>query len=75
MVEKIRIIIDTFIDEIKRINEALVQKIRRLNDPSVEIIKRINDLLVEKKWIKGDPNDDPDYDYRLTGKLFHLLKK
>ena len=30
---------------------------------------------VEKKWIKGDPNDDPDYDYRLTGKLFHQLKK
>ncbi len=30
---------------------------------------------VEKKWIKGDPNNDPDYDYRLTGKLYHLLKK
>lgn len=29
----------------------------------------------EKKWIKGDPDDDPDYDYRLTGKLFHQLKK
>ena len=29
----------------------------------------------EKKWIKGDPDDDPDYDYRLTGKLYHQLKK
>jgi len=30
---------------------------------------------VNKSWIKGDPDDDPDYDYRLTGKLYHLIKK
>ena len=35
----------------------------------------LKDKSTEKKWIKGDPDDDPDYDYRLTGKLYHQLKK
>jgi len=30
---------------------------------------------VTKLWQKGDPDDDPDWDYRLTGKLYHQLKK